>query len=129
MIGGRVLDLSAVLGFARRDAVYLDALVWTAVEEDIVLLVPAGALSLAWAELDPPAHPVLEVLIGLPVTVVDTVTTARSREIGALLTGMPGARFDQVHAAVCALERGWPLVTGEPDAYAGIGELEVETLP
>lgn len=129
MIGGRVLDLSALLAFARRDAIYLDALVWTAVEEDIVLLVPAGALGLAWAELDPRSHPVLEVLIGLPVAVVDPVTTARSREIGALLAGMPAARFDRVHAAVCALERGWPVVTGEPGAYAGIEGPGVEALP
>lgn len=129
MIGGRVLDLSAVLGFARRDSIYLDALVWTAVEEDVVLLLPAGALGLAWADLEPAAHPVLEVLLGLPVTVVDPVTAERSRWIGRVLSGAPTVRLDQAHAVACARERDWPLVTADPDAYTGVVDAVVEALP
>ena len=44
MIGGRVLDASAHAAFAEQRSVYLSAAVWTAVEEDVVLLVPATAL-------------------------------------------------------------------------------------
>ena len=69
MIGGRVLDSSTVLTFARQDSVDGGALVWTAVEEDIVLLVPSTSAMLAWAGLDEPDHPALEVLLDLPVIV------------------------------------------------------------
>ncbi|MDL5156181.1 hypothetical protein [Actinomycetospora termitidis] len=129
MIGGRVLDLSALLAFARQDSVYAGALVWTAVEEDIVLLVPATAAGLAWARLDESARPVLEVLFGLPVTVVDDLDAARARETGILLDGRD-ARIDIAHAAVCAQQRGWPLVTAEAEPYAALGvPPEIEPLP
>jgi antitoxin ParD1/3/4 len=36
MIGGRVLDASALVGFAAQSSVYAAALVWTAVEEGVV---------------------------------------------------------------------------------------------
>jgi hypothetical protein len=129
VIGGRVLDLSGTLAFGRQSSIYASALVWTAVEEDIVLLVPATAVSLAWAQLAPADHPVLEVLLGLPVVVVDELTSARSREIGALLQGRD-TRLDLAHAAVCALERDWPVVTAEPTAYADLAARPVlEPLP
>lgn len=37
VIGGRVLDTSALLAFATESSVYCAALVWTAVKESIVL--------------------------------------------------------------------------------------------
>jgi hypothetical protein len=129
VIGGRVLDLSALVAFARQDSVYASALIWTAVEEDIVLLVPSTASSLAWAALDEGAHPVLEVLFGLPITVADDLDAQRAREIGQLLRGRD-ARIDVAHAALCSLRRSWPLVTGEPEAYAALNvPLEIEALP
>ena len=129
MIGGRVLDLSSLLAFARRDSVYADALVWTAVEEDIVVLVPLTAAGLAWAQLDEPAQPVLEVLLGLPVAVADELNGRRAREIGALLRGRH-ARLDIAHAALCSLQRRWPVVTAETSPYVELGtELEIEPLP
>jgi hypothetical protein len=42
VIGGRVLDTSALLAFARGTSIYASAAVWTAVEESIVLLVPSA---------------------------------------------------------------------------------------
>ena len=129
MIGGRVLDLSALRAFAGQTSIYANALVWTAVDEDIVLLVPSTATSLAWAELDPSAHPVLEVLLGLPVTVIDELTSTRSRELGQLLRTNE-LRIDHGHAAVCALERGWPLITDESDKYWALEPtLAIEPLP
>ena len=129
MIGGRVLDLSALLSFARQNSLYAAALVWTAVEEDIVLLTPATAVGLAWAQLDGVARPVLDVLLGLPIAVVDDLTRSRSLEVGEYLASHR-IRLDAAHAAVCARERGWPLVTAEPAEYDDAeGALVVETLP
>lgn len=62
MIGGRVLDASALVVFATQRSVYAAALVWTAVEESIVLVVPSTAIATAWADLEDKNHPVLEVL-------------------------------------------------------------------
>jgi hypothetical protein len=51
VIGGRVLDASALVAFASGDSIYAAALVWTAVEEGIVLVVPSTAIAAAWAQL------------------------------------------------------------------------------
>ena len=51
---------------------------WTAVEEGIVLVVPSTALGKAWAKLTDKDHDVLEVLLRLPVTVVDDLTGTRA---------------------------------------------------
>ena len=129
MIGGRVLDLSALSAFARQDSIYAGALVWTAVEEDIVLLVPSTASCIAWGQLDERDQPVLEVLLGLPVTVADSLDAERGREIGQLQRGRD-ARIDVAHAALCSQRRDWPLVTRESEAYAALGiPLEIESLP
>ena len=108
---------------------YASALVWTAVEEDIVLLVPATAAAMAWAVLDDRTDPVLEVLLGLPVTVVDELGGARAREVGRLRRGLDPSP-DLAHAALCSRQRGWPLVTADPSAYDALGtDLEIEALP
>jgi hypothetical protein len=129
VIGGRVLDLSALLAFARQDSVYAAALVWTAVEEDIVLLVPSSAAGPARALLEDRTDPVLDVLLGLPVTVVDELGAARAREVGRLLRGHD-VRFDLAHAALCSRQRRWPVVTAEPSVYDALEtDLEIEPLP
>ncbi|HWR46545.1 MAG TPA: hypothetical protein VN327_02835, partial [Pseudonocardiaceae bacterium] len=70
-IGGRVLDVTAVVGFSTGQLVYAESLVMTAIEENIVLAVPSIALARACA-LIPGGHELgLDVLLGLPCTVVD----------------------------------------------------------
>ncbi|HEY4421753.1 MAG TPA: hypothetical protein VGN22_19665, partial [Pseudonocardia sp.] len=82
MIGGRVLDASAVVAFASGRSVYSAALVWTAVEEGLVLSIPSTGVAAAWALLDEKDRPVLEVLLHLPVAVIDDLTAARARTVG-----------------------------------------------
>ncbi|MGH2392857.1 MAG: hypothetical protein ACRDGH_05075 [Candidatus Limnocylindria bacterium] len=104
MIGGRVLDTSALLTFATETSVYCSALVWTAVRESIVLAIPSTAVAAAWATLDADKyHPVLEVLLSLHVTVIDPLDGERARAVGLLGGPQPDA-----HAIACAQERGWP---------------------
>ena len=71
MIGGRVLDASAVMAFASQSSIYAVALVWTVVEEHMVLVLPSAAVAAAWSQLEDKYHPVLEVLLRLPNTVID----------------------------------------------------------
>jgi predicted nucleic acid-binding protein len=113
VIGGRVLDSSALLAFARGTSVYAAAAVWTAVEESIVLVVPSTAIAAALTDLADEHRPVLDVLLQLPVTVIDNLDEARARAISQL-----GGHQADAHAVACAHERGWPLLTAKPHQYA-----------
>lgn len=124
MIGGRVLDTSALLAFARGTSIYAAAAVWTAVEESIVLIVPSTAVAAAWTELAVEHHPVLEVLLQLPVTVIDALGETRARAIGQL-----GGPQTDAHAIACAQERGWPLITAHPDHYTRYQQTGVDLEP
>ena len=126
MIGGRVLDASMIVSFASGHSVYAAALVWTAVEEGIVLAVPSTAVAEAWADLAGKDQPVLNVLLQLPVTVVDDLDGRRARAVG----GLGGAQLE-AHALLCARDRGWPLVTADAPRYLGtdLAGVEVEQLP
>ncbi|MGH4026239.1 MAG: hypothetical protein ACRDRV_16825 [Pseudonocardiaceae bacterium] len=126
MIGGRVLDTSALVAFATETSVYCAALVWTAVKESIVLAVPSTAVAEAWTVLEGDKYPVLDVLLRLHVTVIDSLDGERARTVGML-----GGPQTDAHAIVCAQQRGWPLVTGESIRYRcqGHAGVEIETLP
>jgi hypothetical protein len=126
VIGGRVLDASAIVASAGGDSIYAAALVWTAVEEGIVLFLPSTAIAAAWARLSDKAHPVLEVLLDLPVTVVDSLDATRARAVGAL----GGDQLD-AHAVLCARDRGYPLVTADAARYTGTrpAGVEIDQLP
>lgn len=126
MIGGRVLDTSALLAFATESSVYCAALVWTAVQESIVLAVPSTAVAAVWATLDVDKYPVLDVLLELHVTVLDPLDGECARAVGLF-----GGVQTDAHALVCARQRGWPLVTAEPARYSGYGQsgVQIEALP
>jgi len=126
VIGGRILDSSCLIAFATQASVYAAALVWTSVQENIVLVLPSTSVAAAWSGLEDKHRPVLEVLLRLPTAVVDELTTARARTVGDLAAG----DLEAAHAVTCALERGWALVTGEPDRYRPFGGgLAIEELP
>jgi hypothetical protein len=89
-------------------------------------VLPSTAVAMAWSRLQRKDHSVLEALLQLPVTVVDDLTAARARAVG----GVGGEQVD-AHALLCARDRGWPLLTADPDRYHGIGlaGVEIERLP
>ncbi|MGH3764782.1 MAG: hypothetical protein ACRDTX_06485 [Pseudonocardiaceae bacterium] len=131
MIGGRVLDVTAIVGFAIGQSVYAEALVMTAIEESIVLVVPSAALARACA-LIPRGHELgLDVLLGLPCTVVDPLDTAQARAVGALVDqgGDPGRDLAAAHVAYCAQRRRWPVVTSDPGPLLSLdSSIEIESL-
>ncbi|MGI9000312.1 MAG: hypothetical protein ACR2GH_01460 [Pseudonocardia sp.] len=130
MIGGRVLDTTALAAFAVGRPLYVRALVWAAVEENIVLAVPSAALGRAWAVLEPEHHPALQVLLDLPNTVIDELGPASAQESGLLLgaCGLDDIVAGQVAAS--ARRRGWPAVTGEPGALRKLDtSVTIEELP
>ncbi|WP_232660329.1 hypothetical protein [Pseudonocardia sp. TRM90224] len=130
MIGGRVLDSTALAAFAIGRPVYMRALVWAAVEENIVLAIPSAALGKAWSLLEPEHHAALQVLLDLPITVIDELSTASAQESGLLLaeSGLDDIAAGQV--ALSARRRGWPAVTGEPGLLRKLdASVTIEELP
>ncbi|MGD9988640.1 hypothetical protein [Pseudonocardia sp.] len=130
MIGGRILDASALAAFAIGRPVYVRALVWAAVEENIVLAVPSAALGRAWSLVGPEHHAALQVLLGLPNTVIDELSPAMAQESGLLMaaSGQDDLVTGQVVAA--SRRRGWPAVTGDPGALRKMdGTVAIEELP
>jgi hypothetical protein len=111
VIGGRVLDVSAITGFATARSVYAEALMMTAIEENIVLLVPSAALVRAAALVPAGHHLGLDVLLGLPCTIVDDLDPAQARTLGEFLQqhGQPGVDIAAAHVVQCARHREWPV--------------------
>ena len=93
MIGGRVLDTSALVDAATGKSIYARALIRTAVDQGIVLAVPATALMAAWAALPPSGRPFLGLLPELPVAVVDHLDETSARDAGLLLADAERAYF------------------------------------
>lgn len=125
-----MLDATALAAFAVGRPVYVRALVWAAVEANVVLSVPSAALGRAWALLDPEHHPALQVLLDLPITVIDPLDPASAMESGLLL-GAAG-QDDVVAGQVAAIarRRGWPAVTGEPGSLRKLDSgVSIEELP
>jgi hypothetical protein len=130
MIGGRVLDASALAAFATGRPVYVRALVWAAVEENIVLAVPSAALGRAWGMLEPEHHPALQVLLNLPITVIDELDPATAQESGLLLAESGHDDIVAGQVAASARRRGWPAVTGEPGNLRKVDTtVAIEELP
>lgn len=128
MIGGRVLDTSAVVQFASTSSIYMQSAVWVALEESLVLVVPATSLTEAWAQTDPADHDALAVLLGLPITIIDPLDAAQAHDVGQLMTAGVDVRVGQV--AHVARSRDWPVITAAPEALRRLDVgLTVEELP
>jgi hypothetical protein len=130
MIGGRVLDSSALAAFAIGRPVYMRALVWAAVEANIVLAVPSGALGRAWAIVAPEHHAALRVLLDLPNTVIDELTPTSAYDAGLLMATSGSDDIAAGQVAASARRRGWPAVTGDPGSLRKLAAgLTIEELP
>jgi predicted nucleic acid-binding protein len=114
------------MAFASQRSVYAAALVWTVVEEHMVLVLPSAAVAAAWSQLEDKYHPALEVLLRLPNTVIDDLDADRARAVGALAP----QDLEAAHAVACAQRRGWPLVTTDARRYREFNvEVPAEEIP
>ena len=130
VIGGRVLDSTALAAFAVGRPVYMRALVWAAVEANIVLAVPSAALGRAWGLVEQDHHDALRVLLDLPNTVIDELTPASARDAGLLLAAAGQDDIAAAQVASSARRRGWPAVTGEPGTLRKLDTaVQIEELP
>jgi hypothetical protein len=85
VIGGRVLDVTAIVGFCTGPSVYAEALVMTAIEEDIVLTIPASALTRACALISQGHGLGVYLLLGLLLYRHGSAGHRQARTVGVLL--------------------------------------------
>lgn len=134
MIGGQVLDTSALTDAATGRSIYARAMIRTAVEVGIVLAVPAAALMQAYANVPVGGRPFLELLLELPVAVFEPLDPATLQTAGVLLAdaGAGDAPYGlaTAHTALVAQHRGWPVVTAHGDLLRRLApDLRIELLP
>ncbi|MEU4229566.1 hypothetical protein AB0F17_35160 [Nonomuraea sp. NPDC026600] len=135
MIGGRIFDTSAILDFSRGrgGTQYTQAVVWSSLEDGLVIVVPAPAVAAAIAQLPDHRHDVVDVLLGMPITVVTEITrgsipalaqTLRAANARAAYAGTIGA------VALAAQQRGWPVLTREPAPLSELWpDVRLEVIP
>lgn len=131
MIGGRIFDTSALEHFATGRSVYARALVWAAVEQSNVLVVPTTALTTAWSRIPAEAHGVLEVLLGLPHTVIEVLDLSTAHEVGLLLAAVGGrTELAAAHVIWCWRQRGWAVLTADHGPLHELDpDVDIEELP
>lgn len=129
-VGGVVLDSTALLAFVSGRP-YVAAVVWHAVDQGVVLVVPAASLADTQARLAPADLEVIEVLVDLPVAVVVDLTRGEARQVAAVLTkaGKPDC-LAAGHAAWTARNRGMPVMTSDSALLRALAaDVEIDELP
>lgn len=114
-VGGRVLDLPALVDVATGRTVYGRALLRHAVDRMVVLAVPAPALTVAWANVDNKARLGLAVLTQLSISITPALESADAAELGELIERNPFPAdvpdLAAAHVVLVARRRRWPVVT------------------
>lgn len=134
MITGRVLDTSALLDAATGRTIFFRALVVAAAELGMTLAIPATAWAEAWALAPDDALPSLSLIAEHPHAVLVALDADGAQQVG-VRAGNAGAQglpwtVRSAHVVDVALQRGWPVVTSEPDELLGIDpEVRLQTLP
>jgi hypothetical protein len=133
MIGGRVLDTTAINDLTIGRTIYGAAFLAAANEIGIALAIPATALQEAWAIAEVDDHPFLDLLLGLPLTIVeilDTDTAQRSGLLSAAAHAGNQWNAGTAHAALVSRDRGWPVLTAEPAKLRALDpEIQIDPLP
>ena len=132
MIGGKVLDSTAVLAIAAGTSDYTDALMVVANQLGITLAVPTTAFQTAWQVVAARDGPWLEQLPAASMIVMLDLDTATAREAGQMAAhaGRPAAHLAAAHAAQIGVTRGWPVVTRSPQTLLVLSrDVITETIP
>ncbi len=132
MIGGRILDTSALVE-AARGTPYMQALLYISHEHLIPLVIPAPCLADALAGLDDPEQQArLFDLLRSPMARVAHFGAAEATGTGLLRSGARPTRASTGagHAAYLAASRGWPVVSARPGPIRAMHpDVVIEPLP
>jgi hypothetical protein len=133
VIGGKVLDRTAIQDLAEAKSVYAVALGRVCVEHGITLAVPSTALMDTAASVAPANRPFLDLLLDMPVTVVVNLDQPTAIAAGVAAHDAHLTReYDaaDAHTVYVAASRDWPVVTADPAPLLAINPtVGVEQLP
>ena len=111
-VKGATLDAGALIAFERGSSRML-ALVARARQENLRLAVPAGVIAQVWRDGARQAR--LSRLLHAPVTDIVPLDDLTARAVGVRCGQVDATDIVDVSVAVCARERGHPIITGDPD--------------
>lgn len=114
MIGGRVLDTTAIRAAATGRSLYVQAFISAARSTGIVLAIPTAAWQRTWAESAVEDRPFLQLLRELSIVVFDDLTPDAA-QASSLLGADHSA--DVLHVGWSALTRDWDVLTARPQAF------------
>ena len=133
-VGGRILDVGALVQLATGGSIYARALMASAASRGQALVVSTAALMAARAVSDAGARAQLHVLLDLGPIVPALLTLADAEAAGDLLATASLARIAPdlaaAHVVWLALHRHQRIVTDRPDALRHVAPtVEVDELP
>jgi hypothetical protein len=131
---GRVLAPDALVDFALRRTRYVEAVVWSRMANVAPLIIPAPALAAALARLPDKAVPVLDVLLGLEVCVIDDLTAGSAPAVAEILkvAGPYAGEALTVASLVHASRRrgGIPILTSDRSTLRALADdVELDLIP
>ncbi|MGW0485769.1 hypothetical protein [Nonomuraea sp. NPDC003214] len=133
---GRVLDSSALIAWSRRTSPFVDATIWARAEHRdyiVPLVTTAPAVTAALAQLPKQAVTVLDALLAMDVTVVDSLTPGNAPAVAELLAPVAAYAEQGITAASvvhAARRRGLPVVTANPIPLAALWDgVEIDLIP
>lgn len=127
--GGRILDTSAILAVASGSSVYAQSLLTTAVDAGVTLALPAAAFAAAWGTSSPAGRMFMDLMLDLPVAVIDPLDTSAARRVGRVLA-RNHAPVDLAQVVACGRARGWAVITADPAPLRTLApDIEIEPLP
>ncbi len=130
MIGGKVLDPTAILDISLHRSWYGRTVVDVALRLGIVLAVPAAALMEAWAGSSRESRPLLVEFRSLPIVVLEHLDGESAEAVGQLAADRARPASGVAHAVYVARRRGWDVITGDPDAVLALDpHIGFESLP
>lgn len=133
IINSRILDTSAIYAWSRRSP-YVEAVVWSSVQDHIVIAVPIPALTAAYGQIHERDWDIVNALLDLPVTItVGDLTRATAPTLARTLRPAAGhapAALTAASVVEAATSRSWPVLTGEPYPLHSLApQLVIERLP
>jgi len=111
-VSGAILDTGALLAIERGDRV-IDVLLVQAKRVRARLTVPAGCVAQAWR--NPRRQARLATFLRRSYVDIVALDADDARRIGLLMASSGTTDVVDAHVAVCALRRGVPVLTSDPD--------------
>jgi hypothetical protein len=132
-LGGRVLDVTAIHDITIGRTIYAAAFLAAANDIGIALAIPAAALQEAWAIAEIEDHPFFDLLLGLPLVVVDALDAEAARRAGILGRDTYAAgQWDAAaaHTVLVSQDRRWAALTADAAPLRRIDDhVDIEVLP